>query len=375
MSSEYLFPVRQTRRDFLKLAATGAAALAVPQLASAADRPPVKFGTGAWTYTLDENWGRLPEGMSYGHGCGVVVDSKGRIFVTTRSTKPCVAIFDKEGTLLETWSNDFAAGVGLSAQDVAGTAHGLYLSKEGDQEFLYFTENAGKSAQPGPDGKNAAIGARVFKTDLQGKLLFTLGHVEQEDATHRKFDFSNPTDVAVAPNGDIYAVDGYGSQRVSRFDKNFQPIKSIGGKGTDNEHFNTCHGVWIHTLRGTPEVYVADRSNKRIQIYDLELNYIRTIQGEHVRNPCCFNQGGEHLYIPDLKSVVTIMDKNDQPVAMLGDGQDIPNGGMSAKPEMDLPNIDKFFAPHALAIDKEGSIYVVEWVPWGRVRKLKHTPV
>src|SRR4051794_10326625 len=113
MSPEYLFPVRHTRRDFLKLTAAGVAAATLPPLARAEEKRDVKFGTGKWTYTLDENWGKLPEGMSFGLGCGVVVDSKDRIIVTSRSENPCVAIFDRDGKLLETWSNDFAANVGL----------------------------------------------------------------------------------------------------------------------------------------------------------------------------------------------------------------------------------------------------------------------
>ena len=87
MNSEYLFPHRLTRRDFLKMTAASAAALAVPKLARAADAP-VKIGEGKWTYTLDESWGQLPAGMSYGLGCGIRVDSKDRVYVTSRSTSP-----------------------------------------------------------------------------------------------------------------------------------------------------------------------------------------------------------------------------------------------------------------------------------------------
>ena len=61
-------------------------------------------------------------------------------------------------------------------------------------------------------------------------------------------------------------------------------------------------------------------------------------------------------------------------MAVLGDGKDVPGGGGGAKPEMDAPNADKFFAPHALTVDSKGNIYVLEWVGWGRVRKLTHTP-
>ncbi len=363
--TDLLFPHRLTRRDFVKMAA---AALAAPSLARAEQAAPVKFGTGEWTYTLDPAWGKLPEGMHFGLGCGIAVDAKDRVFVTSRSASPCVAIFGADGKLEETWSDDFAQNVGLSTGEVAGTAHGLYHSLEPAGAFLYFTENAGKSK----DGK--PIGKRVYKTDLKGKVLYTIGNVEVEDATHQKFDWTNPTDVAVAPNGDIYVVDGYGSQRVSRFDKSWKHLKTFGGKGATNETFNTCHGIWISTLNSEPEVYIADRANGRYQVYTLELDYKRTIKGDFVRNPCCFYQHKGHLYIPDLASLVSIIDPTDNLVAALGDGKGLAGGGSKAKSEMDQPNAEKFFAPHALTVDSKGNIYVVEWVTWGRVRKLTHTP-
>ena len=165
--TDNLFPHRLTRRDFLKMGAASAVALAAPSLASAEDAAPVKFGTGAWTYTLDRSWGKLPEGMKFGLGCGIVVDAKDRVIVTSRSANPCVAIFGADGKLEETWSDDFAKNVGLdSTGEVAGTAHGIYWSKEPEGEFLYFTENAGK----GKDGKS--IGKRVYKTDMKGRVLY-----------------------------------------------------------------------------------------------------------------------------------------------------------------------------------------------------------
>ena len=365
--SELLFPKRQTRRDFLALSAATVAASALPVKAEATAA--VKIGEGKWTYTLDESWGQLPAGMSWGFGCGIVVDSKDRVYVTSRSTSPCVAVFGADGKLEETWSKDF--GNGYSPDQVKATAHCLYWSKEADGEFLYFTENVAKDAAGQP-----TLGKRVYKTDLKGKILYTIGNVEKEDSTHQKFTWTNPTDVAVAPNGDIYVVDGYGSQIVSRFDKNFKHLKTIGGrstkKGAEAEHglFSTCHGVWINTLKGEPEVYIADRANSRYEVFDLELNYKRTISGDFVRNPCCFYQAHGHLYVPDLGSLVVILDKDDQCVAKLGDGR---APGVK-KEEFQTGNKDKFTTPHAMCVDSKGSLYILEWVPYGRVRKFTHTP-
>ncbi len=355
-ASEYLFPKRLTRRELLALGAVAAAGAATSNLLADDTKKPVRIGTGPWTYELDESWGQLPQGMSFGFGCGIVADSKDRIYVTSRSTNPCVAIFSPDGKLLETWSQDFGDRVGYSTDQVAATAHGIYWSKEGDNEFLYFTENVAG----GPNGTR--LGARVYKTDLAGKVLYTIGNVEKESDTSQKFDWANPTDVAVAPSGDIYVVDGYGSQRVSRFDKNFKHIKTIGAPGKEHGQFNTCHGVWVSTLGATPEVYIADRANGRYEVYSLDLDYVRTVSGDFVRNPCCFYQHKGHLYIPDLAGLVAIIDAADKPVATLGDGQ-----GPKEAP-------DRFIATHALTLDSQGNLYVLEWVPNGRVRKFKHTP-
>lgn len=348
--TEYLFP---TRRTFLAQATAGVATLA---LAGTTQAEPVVLGTGKAKFQLDEAWGKLPDGMRYGLGCAIVVDGQDRVIVTSRSTSPCVAIFDKDGKLLETWSKEFTAGVGFDKpEQVQATAHGLYWSKEGGQEFLYWTENVANM-----EGKR--IGARVYKTDMKGKVLYTLGNVEKDSDTSQKVAWTNPTDVAVAANGDVYIVDGYGSQVVYRFDKNFKLVKQIGGKGTEHGKFNVCHGVWVSTLRRDPEVYIADRANNRIEVYSPDLEYKRTI-GD-MRLPCCFYQHDGLTYVPELGARVTVLDADDKVVARLGDGQ----GDMEAekKPE-------KFKTPHALTVSSTGDLYVIEWLPFGRPRKFKKT--
>jgi hypothetical protein len=104
----------------------------------------------------------------------------------------------------------------------------------------------------------------------------------------------------------FYIVDGYGSQRVSRFDRNFKHIKTIGertdkkawGRIAPHGTFNTCHGVWINTLKQEPEVYIADRHNERVEVYSLELEYKRTL-AEMFETPAAFYQNKDKLFIPD----------------------------------------------------------------------------
>src|SRR6185436_3706221 len=148
-------------------------------------------------------------------------------------------------------------------------------------------------------------------------------------------------------------------------DKNFKLIKTIGGKGNDHGKFNICHGVWVNTLRDEPEVYIADRTNNRIEVYSLDLEYKRTIAD--VRQPCCFYQHQGHLYVPELGARVSILDAQDNFVVRLGDGHDVKAQDIQKHP-------DKFATPHALTVDSQGNLYVIEWLPFGRPRKFKHTP-
>lgn len=361
--SDYLFPHRLTRRDFLF--ATGAAGLAAGpasiSVRAADDKTAsVKIGSGKYTYRLDEKWGKLPTGMQYGYGCAVVADAQDRVYVLTRSANPTVAIFDKDGKLVETWGKDFAARVGLQNTDqVMATAYGLRWSKEGGNEYLYWTEN-GDGPKRGP-----RIGARVYKTDLQGKVLYTIGNVSKESSAAQKFNFESPTDAAVAPNGDVYVADGYGSQFLHRFDKNFKLIKTIGGPGRAHGQFNSCHGIWINTLRKEPEIYIADRGNNRVEVYSLDLAYRRSVAD--FRLPCSFYQHGGLLYVPELGARVSILDTDDKVVARLGDGAAIP-------PEEIQRHPDKFKTPHALTLTSDGDLYVIEWLHFGRPRKFTRTP-
>jgi peptidylamidoglycolate lyase len=344
-----IFPRRLTRRDFLKTSAMATAALSAPQLLRAKEtKAPVRIGSGEHTYELVENWGALPNGAPYGLGCGIVVDSKDRIYVLTR-TQPGLAIFDRKGKLLEIWQEEPSLKKGISADTWTKSAHGLFWNKEGGKEFLYFTEN-----KPG---------ARVTKTDLKGNVLLRIGNVTEESATSVPFTFVSPTDVTIGTNGDIYVVDGYGSQLVHRFAKDGKLIRTIGGPGKEHGKFNTCHGIWINTLKGAPEIYIADRANGRLEVYSMDLDYKRTI-GE-VRNPCCFYQHKKLLFVPDIDHRVTIFDAEDKVAAHLGDGK----GDKEAE-----KNPAMFVRPHALTVDSHGDLYVMEWLPTGRVRKFKHTP-
>jgi DNA-binding beta-propeller fold protein YncE len=336
-----------SRRKFL--AATGAtvAGLAVGGRVAAeeiAPKTPVTIGSGKWAYTLVDGWGAPPDGMKYDFGCAIVVDARDRVYVHSHAQK-MVLVFDRDGKLLSDFNADFA-GSGSGSGNPSG--HGLYHQKAGRDEFLYFSV-----LEPYHE---------VVKTDLNGKVLMRLGQVKEESSTSIKFPFNMPTDVAVAPNGDLYVAEGYGGNKVHRFDEHGKFIQTIGEPGKGPGQFTTPHGIWIDTRKAKhePEVYVADRNNNRLQVFTLDGKLKREVK-EGIRQPCCFYPYKNVMFVPDLDKVVTILDENDAVVAQLGDGRTVTDDSA-------------FKAPHALTVDSHGDLYVVEWVPDARLRKFKHTP-
>jgi DNA-binding beta-propeller fold protein YncE len=333
-----------TRRAFLTAGAVTLAGLAGVRAEPAA--PPVTtIGSGYYTYTLDPAWGILPDNVKYGWGVGIVADSRDRIYVHSRSPQ-AVCVFDRGGKLLKTWGAEFA-----------GTGHGLYHAREGSDEFLYFTDHP----------RNL-----VVKTDLDGNVVMRLGSVGNGSAKNvARYDaFNQPTDLAVNPrNGDLYVCEGYGGNILHQFTKDGKLKQIIGTPGSGPGQYQTPHGIWVDTRKknaGEPEIYVADRGNRRIQVLTLDGRVKRTFgstaAADIVRAPCCFSTFGDALFIPDLESRVTVLDKNDRVAAHLGDGKNKP------------PSDATFQAPHALCLDSHGDLYVIEWLPYARPRRFRHTP-
>jgi DNA-binding beta-propeller fold protein YncE len=145
--------------------------------------------------------------------------------------------------------------------------HGMDVDPQGN---VWVTDAASAAVTSGPDGRGR--GHRVVKFSPDGKVLMTLGTpgVPGNDATH----FNAPSDVVVAPNGDIFVADGHGedtNNRVVRFSKDGKFVKAWGRTGYAPGEFRTMHAIAIDK-RG--RVFVADRSNNRIQIFDQDGKFL-----------------------------------------------------------------------------------------------------
>ena len=174
------------------------------------------IGHGKFRYRVHKAWGNLDPSSTPVKNCHeMVLDKKGRLIMVTDETKNNIIIYDRSGKLLTTWGKEFPGG------------HGLTLFDEGGTDMLLICD-----PQTG----------RVVKTTTDGKTIMELPHPTKIGAYGEK-DAWLPTETAVAPNGDIYVADGYGSQYILQFNAKGEYIRKFGGPGSGDDQFSTAHGV------------------------------------------------------------------------------------------------------------------------------------
>jgi hypothetical protein len=269
-----------------------------------------------------------------------------------------MVVFDERGRFVRSWGKEFR-----------GVAHGLHIRKEGGEEFLYLTVNA-TDPRLTPQPQMQAV---VLKTTLTGEIVWKVQgppDIPEYRATGAgAAPRYNPTNVAIAPNGDIYVGDGYGSYFINQYNNRAEYIRTFGGKGSEPGQLNEPHGNWVDTRGASPVLVVADRRNNRLQRFTLDGRHLDFVPG--FRLPCHFHERNGLVVIPDLHGRVTLMDRANQIVAHLGDSNAPDwNSPLRTKPrEAFVPG--QFICPHGACFDREGNIFVVEWVEVGRVTKLR----
>jgi hypothetical protein len=339
------------RRTFLKTAA----ALTAPMVLGADDKAGTKLpviGSGNHTYEVHHDWGELPKNIAYGNTHGVVEDSKGHIYVhhtvnAASESSDSMVVFDEKGKFVKSWGREFKGG-----------AHGLHIRNEGSTEYLYLCDTAR---------------GVVVKATLDGETVWSIGYPEQSDAYKPGPDGKkpkwSPTNLAIAPNGDIYVGDGYGSSYILVYNSNGEYQRTFGGKGKEAGKLDCPHGIIVDTRGPKPVLTVADRGNARIQRFTLAGEHIDFVDG--TKMPCHFNYfNNGDVVIPDLGARVTVLDKNNQVIEHLGDDSDT-KWRDTRKLTRDHFTPGKFVCPHGACFDHAGNIFVVEWVEVGRVTKLR----
>ncbi|MBI1895357.1 MAG: 6-bladed beta-propeller [Acidobacteria bacterium] len=184
----------------------------------------------------------MPGGWKFGRVSAVATDASGQVYVFQRGPKADpIVVFDAKGKYLRSW------GKGMFGQP-----HGLRIDKEG---YVWVTDN---------------VDHQVMKFDRTGKLLLTLG-IKGKAGTDDK-TFNKPADIAFSPQGELYVADGYGNSRVVKFSSAGKYITAWGTPGSAAGQFHLPHSVAVDS-KG--RVYVSDRENNRIQIFDPDGKFLK----------------------------------------------------------------------------------------------------
>jgi DNA-binding beta-propeller fold protein YncE len=291
----------------------------------------VTLGTADYTYEVVENWAKLPPGWSFKEVAAVGADANDNVYAFNRGAHPMM-VFDRQGNFLRSW------GEGTFPR-----AHGVTMSPD---ETIFCTD----------DGDHT-----VRKCTLDGKVLFTLG-VSGTPAPFMSGDpFNRCTHVAIDPRtGDFYVSDGYCNARVHKYAPDGKLLFSWGESGTDPGQFNIVHNI---ATDSEGWVYVADRENHRVQVFDPNGRF--ETQWVNMARPCglYIDQATNIAYVGELGVAIgpnaqalgvgpriSIYDTKGHLLARLGN-----------QPEGEAPG--QFIAPHGVCIDTRGDIYVGE-VSW-----------
>ena len=248
-------------------------------------------------YAEVEDWAVLPDGRTMGAVGDVTVDPDGEhiwAIIRCDATEPdrfgdeCrdsdldpILKFNQEGKVVQS----FGGGMFI-------WPHGLDVDPEGN---VWVTESVREERRPEGDKR----GHQVFKFSPDGELLMTLGKPGQEG--NGNYDFSSPSDVVIADNGDIFVADGHwqnGNNRVMKYSPDGTFIKSWGETGYGPGQFKGLHAIAMD-MRG--RIFIADRANNRLQIFDQEGNYLAQ-WNQFGRPSGVFFDEHDNIYVSDSES-------------------------------------------------------------------------
>ena len=293
-------------------------------------------GSGAFKFKVVASWEKLPDGFSWKETAAVIADNNDDIYVFNRGDHP-VIIFDRLGNFKSSWG-----------ENLFTRPHGLTL---GPDNTVFCAD----------DGDHT-----IRKCTLDGKVLLTLGNPGKASPYQSGHPFHRPTDIAFDPtNSDIYVSDGYGNSKVHKFSPDGQLLFSWGEPGTDPGQFNIVHNI---ATDKEGYVYVADRENHRIQIFDKNGKY--QTQWNNLHRPCALYISKDQLIyvgelgsgmavnrnMPNIGPRITVLNTDGVKLASIG------SLGFGLNP-------GQFIAPHGISIDSQNDLYLSE-VSWTNLKSL-----
>jgi hypothetical protein len=346
----------RSRRHFVKTAVAGTVGLnLITSNKTIGGEAKVVIGKGEHQYECEHFWGDLPDKHSYGGAShGAAFDEEGLLYVSHQGTPGSVFVFDPEGKFVKAMFPEHSKGSAKAA------GHGIDIRKEADgKEYIYLSPSDGSMA--------------FTKATIGGEIVWTRGKPELQKASGIELKRYRPTNVSFGPNEEVFLGDGYGSGYIFRYTKDGKFISVFGGSGTEDGKFRTPHGQWLDSRDGVPKTCVCDRANARLQWFDMENKHLKTMDG--FLFPADIDIHGDVMCIPDLHARITLLDKNDQVIAQLGDDEPwrarVLDKNEKMRASRDKWESGKFVHPHDAAFDKAGNLFIAEWVVGGRLTKLR----
>ena len=296
---------------------------------------------------------KMPPNLYLGEGIGVATNSKGHVFIYTRSQDTRLFEFDQTGKFVREigaglYGFQFAHAVRVDPQD------NIWAVDEGTNMVIKFN----------PQGKVVmTLGRRP--EPVEGVLLTPpFGSVPPAEP----YIFNRPTDVAWDAAGNIFVSDGYGNSRVVKYDKNGRFIASVGSRGSGEGQLNLPHTL---AADAKGNIYVGDRSNSRIQVFDNDLKFKAIYDKVGAPWAVCISPG-PHQYLYSSNSYPDSNPAELAPVTgeiykMELDGTIVGKFGKAGK------GIGEFSTVHELDCHSENELYTAEITMW-RVQKINLHP-
>jgi DNA-binding beta-propeller fold protein YncE len=317
-------------------------------------------------YRLAEGWPTLPNTMNGGrwgevirvhvardgniwvfHRCFNVVPPGSAVCINRGEANPPILEFDPSGRLLKSF------GAGLFAYP-----HGFTVDDDGN---IWTTDVNDAETVLGMSARNAdgvVMGQEVLKLNADGKILMVLG--KEGVAGNGPDTFDRPTGVAIAPNGDIFVADGhrpnkFGTSRIVKFTKDGRFIKTWGHKGAAPGDLDEPHDIFLGGSQN--RVYVADRRNSRIQVFDQDGNFIAAWR-QFGQPSSVFVGKDDTIYVgasfPDPAAK-----KGEVRGIVIGDARD---GSLKAfiPDPADLDTVERGTSASGIAADDMGNIYAAD---------------
>ena len=343
--------------------AVAAMSAAVAAQLPATEAPPAKLD---W-FTLPE--GRTQIGSMHGD---VAMSAAGEVYISVEGsvTQRFAILGPNPGLQVYAADGRFLRNIERAPSDL----HGFVIHRDASGEFIYGVRLAGGPAEA--DQTRGHLNEQVIvKMALDGTIVMAVPASRIPDSFKNKANDGRPfmrlTGIAVAPNGDIYATDGYASDYVHRFDSKGNYLASFGGKQAPYG-FRTLHKLAVDTRFTPARLIGTDRENGRLVHLSLDGQMLNVV-AEGMLRPAAVAVFRDLVAVPELRGRVSVLDTRGKTVAVLGANStaDDTNNNRT-EPSHWRPGI--VTAPHGVAFDQNGNLFVSEFNLFGRIHRFTALP-